>query len=157
MYEMLLGVPIIGEALITWTPLTFYIAAGILQAIVIIVGFKVLQVDPENNTFIGAAIAAIAITAAGFLTRDMGLAGILITGCTIFGLVMAVSGFDALKSIIVAGICFGVYAGLGAVVIPRTPLTPGTIGGLPKAVITGTIEEEPVRENFEDESPTVPE
>ena len=138
--------PVLGQskALITWTPSTFYIASGLLQTIVIWVGFRLMQVDPDNNTVIGAIIAGVVINLVAYFTRDYGLAGVLGTGAAIFGILVAVTSGEALKAAMMAAVCMAVYAGLGTVVVPRTPLTPELIGGLPAVILKGGLEAEPM-------------
>lgn len=154
MLDLALGAhsfPMIAEALITWTPVTFYVAAGIAQAITAYATFKLMGVDPENNTIIGAIIAAVVINLVAYFTRDYGLAGVLGTGAAIFGMLVAVTSGEALRAAFVAALCMGVYAGVGFVVVPRTPLTADKIGGLPAVMMKGGLEEEPLDEQMERE------
>lgn len=151
MFDMLFSTQIIAEAAITWTPLTFYVAVALLQAIIIVVGFKVLQVDPEHNAFIGAALAVVVIAAAGYFTRDTGLVAVIVTGVALFGMLMIISGADALKSIIMAAACLGAYFLVAQVVLPRTPLTVDKVGGITKVMTTGGIEDEPFDKEIEKE------
>jgi hypothetical protein len=46
-----------AQSFLTWTPTTFYATCAIIQAIVILVSFRLLNVDPEQNTVIGALVA----------------------------------------------------------------------------------------------------
>ena len=132
---------LLAKALITWTPLTYYIAAALAHMVVIVVGFKLLQIDPEHNSILGGLICAGAIAAIAYFTRDEGLVGLLITAAAIFGGLIALSAGDALKSLLIAGLCIGVYIGLGSFVVPRTPLSYEGVGGFAKAYKLGLQDE----------------
>lgn len=153
----LLSLPILAEALITWTPVTFYVASGIIHTIVILLSFRLMSVDPEHNTIIGALIAGVVINLVAFFARDYGLMGVLGTGIVIFGILVAITSGEALKAAMAAAICMVVYLGVGTVVIPKTPLTAEKIGGLPAVMLKGGLEEEPldgqVEKEFYEESP----
>ena len=143
MIDWIAADPMLAKALITWTVNTFYIASAILQFIVIIIGFKLTHADMESNIFIGAAVVVVATAVAGVMTRDMGLVGLMITGSTLFGSLLFVSAGDALRSLVVTGICIALYAGLGAFLIPRTPLTAAAVGGFVGAFENG-LDEQPL-------------
>ena len=151
MLDVLFSLPILAKAAITWTPLTFYVAVAILQTVVIIAGFKILQIDPEHNAFIGAIIAVVVIAAAGYLTRDTGLVAVIATGVALLGMMMLITGADALKSIMLASICLGTYFVVAQVVLPRTPLTVDAVGGMTKVMMTGGIADEPFDKEVEKE------
>lgn len=151
MLDALFSTTFLAAAAITWTPLTFYIAVAIVQAIVIVIGFKVLQVDPEHNAFIGALIAVVVIAAAGYLTRNTGLIAVIVTGIALLGMLMLISGADALKSLMLGSACLGVYFLVAQVVIPRTPLSVDQIGGMTKVMMTGGIADEPFDKEVEKE------
>ena len=136
--------PLLADALITWTPLTFYIAAGIVQAILTYLGFKLLQVDPEQNTIIGALVAGAVMAVAGYLTRDMTLVGVLISSSAIFGSLVLVSSGEALKAIPMTMVCMATYYVLALGLVPRTPLTHEAIGGLNKVFQQGGLQEEAI-------------
>lgn len=136
-----LQTPLLAEALITWTPLTFYVAMAIVQVVVILAGFKLLQVDSENNPIASALVVAGAALAAGYLTREMGLVGLMITSATIFGLLVATTAGDAVRSLVLAGVCIATYAGMGHFLVPRTPLTATTVGGFAQAFMVGLEED----------------
>ncbi len=141
-----LHVPVMAEAAITWTPKTFYIAAAITHTIVYLLGYKLLQTDPEHNTFIGAVIGAAIANFAAFALRDFGLFGILGAGAIHFAILCAISSGEILKSVGVFLLAMGAYAGLSFFLIPRTPLTIDTIGGVPRVIVSGGLEAEPITE-----------
>lgn len=151
MFDALSSHPILAAAAITWTPLTFYIAVALVQAVVIIAGFKLLQVDPEHNSIVGAIIAVVVIAAAGYLTRDTGLIAVIATGVALLGMLMLISGADALKSLVMSGVCLGVYFVVAQVVVPRTPLTIEQVGGITRVMMTGGIQDEPFDKEVEKE------
>ena len=140
--SLLAAEPILG-ALITWTVEAFYIAVAVVHFVAILAGFKLLQADTDNNLFAGAVVVAIATGAAGYMTRDMGLTGLLITGSTLFVSLLLISAGDALRSLALTGVCVVVYAGLGHFMIPYTPLSAESIGGFTSAFIDG-LNEEPI-------------
>ncbi len=143
MMDLMMGTPLLGKALITWTVETYYVAVAIVHFIAILVGFKLMHADTENNLIVGSLVVAIAAGVAGFFCRDMGLVGVIITGSTIFGLLLFISAGDALRSLVIAGVCIVVYAGLGNFLVPRTPLTSMQIGGFTSAFMDG-LDEEPL-------------
>lgn len=138
---LMTSAPLLAKALITWTPLTFYVAVAIVHVVAIVIASRVLQVDEENNIFVGALIVGAAAAAAGYFLKGNGLVGLLVTGSTLFGTLLAVTAGDALKSLIIAGLCIATYAGVGQVVLPRTPLNTTDVGGFAQAFMDGLEEE----------------
>jgi asparagine N-glycosylation enzyme membrane subunit Stt3 len=138
--------PVFAEAAIAWTPKTFYIAATILHVVVYLMGFKLLQTDPEHNTFIGAVIAAVIANFASYALSSYGLFGIMGSGAIHFILLVAITSGEALKSLVVFMVAIAAYAGLGTFVTQRTPLTVEQIGGIPQVIMTGGIKAEPITE-----------
>jgi hypothetical protein len=139
--------PVFAEAAITWTPQTFYIAAAIMHVFVFLLGFKLLQTDPEHNTFIGAVIAAVIANFASYALSSYGLFGLMGAGAIHFVLLVAVTSGEALKSLVVFLVAMAAYAGLGMFVTQRTDLTVEQIGGIPQVIMTGGIEAEPITED----------
>ena len=41
--------PLLAASAITWTPVTFYVASGIVNAILVLVAFRMLHVDVEHH------------------------------------------------------------------------------------------------------------
>lgn len=140
--------PLIAEAkpLITWTPTTFYVTAFLFQTIGVYLVGKILGIDAEHNNPIALAICMGIANAVAFFVRDMGVVGILISSATFVVLLLGVSAVDILMTVVGFLVALGIYGVLGGFLIDRTPdtLTAETIGGLPKVVITGEIEAEPV-------------
>ncbi len=139
--------PVLAEAAITWTPKTFYIASAIVHVIVYLVGFKLLQTDPEHNTFVGAVIAAVIANFATYALRSYGLFGILGAGAIHFTLLVAITSGEAVKSLVVFLISMAAYAGLGHFITQRTPLEAENIGGIPMVIMGGGLEAEPITED----------
>ncbi|MGM0558308.1 MAG: hypothetical protein ACQEVA_18130 [Myxococcota bacterium] len=150
MEALLTDTTLFAKALITWTPTTFYVAAAIIQTVVFLVGFRLLGVDPEHNTFVGALLAAAIANIVAFFLRDAGLFGILTTGAVHFGLLVAVSSGEVLKSVFVFAVSLAVYGLMGTFVLPRTPLHVDDIAGLPRVIMTGGMEAEPITEEEAD-------
>ena len=145
-FETILTFPVTAEALITWTPLTFYIAAAIVHTILFLVGFRLAGVDPEHNTFVGAVLAAGIANGTAYFLRDFGLFGILASGAVHFAMLVAITSGEVLKSALVFLVAMAAYAGMGFFILPRTPLDVNKIGGLPRVIMTGGIEPEPITE-----------
>lgn len=141
MFEVMLSQPLLAAAMITWTVETFYVAMAILHFVIIVASFKLLNIDAENNAFVSGLVVAGAAAAAGYLLRDTGLVGVLVVSAALFGAALATTAGDAIKSIIITGVCITAYAGLGYVVVPRTPLVASQIGGFTKAFMDGMDEE----------------
>ena len=99
MEALLTDTTLFAKALITWTPTTFYVAAAIIQTVVFLAGFRILGVDPEHNTFVGALLGAAIANIVAFFLRDAGLFGILAAGAVHFGLLVAISSGEVLKSV----------------------------------------------------------
>lgn len=131
---------------ISWTPATFYVASGIVNTIVVLVAFRVLQIDVEHNSFVGAGLAAAVFTAFAYFFRDAGVIGVMVTGTAVFGSLVFVSSGEALKSLGVAMLVFASFGGLGSFITARTPLTLDDIGGIPRVVLSGGLEAEPITE-----------
>ncbi len=150
MEALLTDAPLLAKAMITWTPVTFYVAAGILHTIIFLVGFRLLGVDPEHNTFVGALLGAAIANIVAYFMRDAGLAGILTSGAVHFAILVAISSGEVLKSVMVFAAAMSLYALMGVVVLPRTPLHVDDIAGLPRVMMTGGIEAEPITEEEAD-------
>lgn len=150
MEALLTDVPLLAKAVITWTPVTFYVAAGILHTIIFLVGYRLLGVDPEHNTFVGALLGAAIANIVAYFLRDAGLFGILTSGAVHFGILVAISSGEVLKSVMIFAASMSLYALMGIVVLPRTPLHVDDIAGLPRVMMTGGIEAEPITEDEAD-------
>ncbi len=132
---------------ITWTPVTYYVAMGVIHLIIILGGFRVMQVDAENNTFIGALLSAGTIGAAGFFLRDWGIIGVMGYGTVLFGVLVAVTSGEALKSFFMSMFIIASYFIGGTFMLePKTPLTLDQVGGMTQVVMTGGLKAEPMTE-----------
>lgn len=138
--------PLVAASAITWTPVTFYVASGIVNTIAVLLAFRMLQVDVEHNSFIGAVLAVVTFTVIGYFFRDAGVIGVMFTGAAVFGTLVFVTSGEALKSLAVTVLVFAVFGGLGSFISSRTPLTIDSIGGVPRVVATGGLEAEPITE-----------
>lgn len=141
-----MGVTLLAEAAITWTPLTFYVAMGILHTILILFGYRAMGVDTEHNTFIGALIAAVIINVGAYFLRDGGVIGIMAAGALIFGLLVAVTSGEVGKSFLMCVLVIAAYGALGFFLVPRTPLQIDDLGGFTRVVMTGGMKAEPITE-----------
>lgn len=134
-------------AAITWTPLTFYVAMGILHSILILIGYRLLHVDPEHNTFIGAILAAAAINVIGYFVRDLGIVAVMIQIALVFGALVMIASGEALKAALMAVVLLASYGLAGQLLIPRTPLNQKQIGGIGAVILSGGLKEEAMTEN----------
>jgi membrane-bound ClpP family serine protease len=145
--EMLIGAgPVLGNLFgITWTPMAFYITVGIVHTIAILVSFRMLQADPEQNTFIAALLAAGLANVIAFFLRDMGVFGILGSSAALFGLLAVISHADMMKSIVVWIILMALYWAVAWFILPRqNDLYIEDIGGVAQVIWQGGLEAEPI-------------
>lgn len=138
--------PLLAASAITWTPVTFYVASGIINTLAVLIAFRALQVDVEHNSFIGAAIAVAIFSGVAYFFRDAGVIGVMATGAAVFGTLVFVTSGEALKSLAVTVLIFALYGGMGTFIVSRTPLTMDDIAGLPRVIATGGLEAEPITE-----------
>lgn len=134
-----------------WTPTTFYIAAAVLHLVIILIMFRLLQLEPEYNTFIGALIAAGISNGIAFFLKDFEIFGVLGSGAVYFGLLVAISQADVLKAVYVWVVVIASYAGLAFLILPRAhDLTIEQIGGIPQVVMSGGLKAEPFTDDAYD-------
>ncbi len=133
-----------------WTVLNYYIFSCIIHAVLIPVGFRVMQVDPEHNSFIGGLIVAVIINVAAYFVRDAGVFGVLIVGGVTFGLLAAVTSGEVLKALLMSGLVVGTWGALGHVLIPKTPLEVDDVAGFTRVLVNGGLEPEPITEDDTD-------
>lgn len=154
------GVPgLVAEssAMITWTPTTFYVAAAIVQTVVIWFGYQLLGGDREYNNFPSAMAAAAVGNVIAYFMRDFGVVGVAGTFGAWFLLLFVTSGVDLFRSLVVFVLVMLTYWGLGSFVVQRTPLDAYAIGGVPKVELTGGFQEEPIeRGEREDANDSIP-
>lgn len=138
--------PQLAASAITWTPVTFYVAMGIIDTLIVLFGFRLMQVDAEHNSFIGAILAAALFNVVAYFVRDTGVIGIMITGAVIFGMLVMVSSGEALKAFFLTMIVMAAYGVVGSFIVKRTPLNMDDLAGFPRVVTTGGLEPEPITE-----------
>lgn len=140
-----------AKALVEWNPTTFYIAAAILHIPVIWVGYRLLDADPEYNTFPAAIASAAVGNVAAFFLKDFGVVGVIGAAGTFFIMLMVTSGIDIFRSIFVFILAMGMYWGVGTFVAKRTPLDAYSIGGVTKVLMTGGFQPEPLKRKDDEE------
>jgi len=146
-----------SSAMITWTPTTFYVAAAIVQTVVIWFGYQLLGGDREYNNVPSAMAAATVGNVIAYFMRDFGVVGVAGTFGAWFMLLILTSGIDLFRSLAVFFLVMLSYWGLGAFIVHRTPLDAYTIGGVPKVELTGGFQEEPIeRGKRKDPNDSVP-
>lgn len=133
---------LLAQSFLTWSPVTFYAVCALIQAVVIFVSFRFLNVDPEQNTIIGALIAGAAINIACYLLRDSLLVCVIANIGLTFGALVAISAGEALKAVMVSVLCMSVYWVAGTTILPKTPLNINDIGGMTKVIRQGGLEAE---------------
>lgn len=131
-----------AQSLLSWTPTTFYATCAVVQAVIILVSFRLLNVDPEQNTVVGALMAAAGINIVGYFMRDTTLVGVIANIGITFGALVAISAGEALKSVMVGVLCMGVYWGAGTMLLPKTPLHIDDVGGMTKVIKQGGLQAE---------------
>jgi hypothetical protein len=133
-----------------WTPVTYYVVAGIVHFLLIVVGFRLMGVDPEQNGVFGALIGAVLINVIQYFVRDTGVVGALIVGLGTFALLAGITSGEVLKAAFMTILVIASYGGIGAVIFPRTPLEIDDAGGFTRVVMTGGLEPEPITEDDTD-------
>lgn len=146
MITLLADVGLLAAGGLEWTPITFYILAGVIHFVLILVGFRLLGVDPEQNGVIGAVIAAVLINVVQYFLRDTGVVGAIIVGVGSFAVLAGITSGEVLKAFFMTVIVIASYGGIGKVVLPRTPLEADDVGGFTRTVLTGGLEAEPITE-----------
>lgn len=147
MYEQLAtSLPLLAASAITWTPVTFYVAMGIIHTLAILIGFRLLHVDVEHSSIVGAVLAAAVINVVAYVCKDVGVVGILISGAITFGMLVLISSGEALKMLGMSMAFIVLYGLVGSFIVERTPLSIDDIAGFPRVVTTGGLEAEPITE-----------
>ncbi len=133
-------------AALVWTPVTFYVAMGILHILAILIGFRLLHIDPENNTFVGAVIAGVVINVIAYFVRDLGVVSVMIQLVVVFGMLVMVASGEAFKGLLMSAILLGSYGAVATFVIPRTPLDQRQIGGFAEVILEGGLKQSALTE-----------
>jgi len=140
----LADIGIIAAGGLEWTPITYYVVAAIVQFVLIIVGFRMMGVDPEQNGVIGAVVAAVIINVVQYFVRDTGIVGVMIVGASTFAILAGVTSGEVMKAAFMTVLVIASYGGLGKVIFPRTPLEMDDVNGFTRVVLTGGLEAEPI-------------
>jgi hypothetical protein len=142
-----------GDALLSWTPETFYLVAALAQAVIIFVGYRLLGADPEHNTVTAALICAALGNVVAFAVRTHGVVGFTVTALGFYGLLLLTSGVDIFRSLFVFLLVIGSYGALGTYIAKNTPLDAYDIEGVPKVIMTGGFKPEPLERKDGDTVP----
>ena len=141
---------VIAESSQTWTPETFYIAAGVIQLILLLVFFRIMQLPAEYASFINGLIVVVPVNLVAYFTKDLGLVGILITGSLMFVVLAAVTRGDVLNAIGGWLLMIAVYWGAAYFIVPAEPdLYIEQIGNIPQVTIEGGLPQETMTEEAE--------
>ena len=136
---------VLAEGGMTWTPETFYTAAAVVQLIVVLIVFRLLQLPSEYNTFVNGLLVVVPTNLVAYFLIDAGILGVLATGSLLFILLAAVTRGDVLPSILGWLALIGVYWTLAYFIVPAAEdLEIYDIGGLPQVLIEGGLEAEPL-------------
>ncbi|MEZ4462608.1 MAG: hypothetical protein R3E66_23360 [bacterium] len=146
MITLLSDIGMLAAGGLEWTPVTYYVLSAIVHFVLILVGFRLLGVDPEQNGVIGSLIAAVIINVAQYFLRDTGVVGAIIIGLGSFAVLAGVTSGEVLKAFFMTVLVIASYGGIGKVVFPRTPLEVDDVGGFTRTVLTGGLEAEPITE-----------
>lgn len=144
--------PIIAETGLTWTVEMYYLAAAVLQVVVILVAFRVMNLPAEYNTFPHAALVVVGTNAVAYFTKGLGLVGILLTTFTLFLLLVAVARGDVLKSAVVWALVLVAYWGTAWFVVDyEEALISDQLGSVPHMLLEAEMEAEPMTEETYEE------
>ncbi|MFU8805895.1 MAG: hypothetical protein ACNA8W_18930 [Bradymonadaceae bacterium] len=144
-WDIMVGAgPVLATFLgITWTPMVFYIAMAIVHCISILLVFRIIQLDPEYNSFVSAALVAIVANVAAFFLKDFGVFGILASTSVLFALLATVTHFDMIKAIVAWAVMIALYWVVAWGVLPRTDdLTIEQIAGVSQVIMQGGLQTE---------------
>lgn len=145
-----------GKALIRWTPTTFYAAAAVIHTAVIWLGYRMLGLEAEYNTVTAALASATVANVAAFFLKDFGIVGVIGTGAAFVTMLLLTSGMDIFRTLMVFALTMMVYGGMGNFIAQRTPLNAYDMGGVPKVIMTGGFQPEPIRQEWNEEGRVVP-
>jgi hypothetical protein len=134
-----------GGSLITWTPVTFYIAVALAQAIVIYAGYRFLGTDPLYATLFNALMAAGIGNVIFFVLRGYEALGVVLGSLAFVGLLFAFSGGDMLRSVVVFLLAMATYFGAGQLAVQHTPLSISEISGPPELLMNGGFKAQPLK------------
>jgi hypothetical protein len=136
---------VLAESGMTWTPETFYVAATVVQLIVLLIAFRLLQLPSEHNSFINGLFVVVPTNAVAYFLIDAGILGVLATGSLLFILLAAITRGDVLPSIVAWVALIAMYWVLAYFIVPaEEELEIYDIGGLPQVLIEGGLEAQPL-------------
>jgi len=116
----------------------------VAQLIVILLSFRFTQLNPDYNTFAGALVVVVPVNVLAYLTRDFGVAGVLIVGASLFGLLAGIGRGDVFRAGIAWMLCLATYWGLATYIIPQADgLSIEQVSGVPQVLMNGGLEAEP--------------
>ncbi len=139
---------VLAEGGATWTPETYYIAVAVAQLVVVLVAFRVMNVPPDYNTFVNGVLIVGGTNATAYLTKEMGLIGVLLTGLTLFILLAMITRGDVLKSLMTWVLLLTVYWAVAYFVVPaEEDLYIEQLGAVPYAMMEGGLEAEPMTQD----------
>lgn len=145
---MLTSFLVIADSGMTWSPETFYVAAGVLQLIVILLFFRFTHLPSEHNTFINGLFIVIPTNAVAFFMKDMGIVGVLCTGFLLIVLLAAVARGDMFKALGAWVLAVAVYWLAAYFIVPAEPgLYIEDLGGLAQVLMEGGLEQETLSED----------
>ncbi len=132
----------------TWTPETFYVAAGVVQLIAILLFFRITHLPSEYNTFINVLFVIVPTNAVAFFMKDMGLVGVLSTGFLLIILLGAVTRGDMFKALGAWVLVVASYWAVASLIVPaQHDLYIEDLGGIAQVVMEGGLEQETLSED----------
>ncbi len=125
---------------ISWTPEIFYGLAAVLQLVVLLIAFRIMDVSVEHNDFISGLCIVAATNVIAYFTSGFGMIGVLITATVLYLFLLAGSRGELGKSLVVWLLAIGVYWG-GAyyVVEVEYGMQVEEIGGIPQLLLEGEM------------------
>lgn len=149
---------VLAEGGLTWTPETYYIVAAVVQLIVILLLFKVMNLRAEYNTFPHAAMVVIGTNLTAYFTIGFGLVGVLLTGFALFVLLAMMTRGDVIKSSVAWVVVMAMYWAVAMSAVHFEDLDSEELeevfvqqfGPLPYALMEGGLDAEPMtRDDYE--------
>lgn len=137
---MLTAYLMVADSGLTWTAETFYVAAAVIQLLLILLVFRVAGLSAEYNTFVGAIVVAAPVNALAYFTKDIELVGVIVPSVALFALLAMVARGDVIKATLAWVLVMASFLGLAKFVEPRAEdLTISNLGGIPEVLDAGGL------------------
>ena len=138
--------PVVAK--IVWTPATFFVAMAVVQTLLILIGFRMFDLEEEHRTVLSAAVGAVVINGVAYFMRDHSALGVIVHSVAIFGVLIALSSGSIKATFSVMAVMIVIYGAASNFVMERTDLLPEDFGGIVEAIAIGGVEAEPLTETY---------